>query len=156
MEEMKKVIFHKTLARYWEEGCSIFFLEVAGNTGLGKTDVGKYAISSHFFIVKMLEPNSRSKHTTLVTNYFLVSAPAKAKRSRNYSAQLTYWEVKVRPCSSSPPPKFKSKNSLKSRRQIPVSLNFGGAERGFTMTSFTRFVHCNLLSKNIRILLRTS
>ena len=28
-----------------------------------KTDVGKYAIQTHFPVVKMLEPNSQSKHT---------------------------------------------------------------------------------------------
>ena len=43
-----------------------------------KTDVGKYAILSHFSVVKTLEPNSRSKHTPHATN----SVPSEADSLR--------------------------------------------------------------------------
>lgn len=42
-----------------------FFLKVIGNINLKR----KYEISSYFFIIKMLELNSQSKHTLYITNF---------------------------------------------------------------------------------------
>ncbi len=56
------------------EIAGFFILVVAENRGIiGKTNEGKHAILSHFFMVKTPNSNSRSKHTTHATILYLLS-----------------------------------------------------------------------------------
>ena len=67
---------------------SILFLGVVENTGITNK---KTSVGYERFWKKTLKPNSRLEHTFHATN----PAPTKANFSRNSSAQLTCWEVKV-------------------------------------------------------------